>query len=86
MPTYDMKCSGCGEVTELFCKIAEMDKQVCVCGGHFTVQLNTSYALHRFKAGYYEHIDLQPVYCGSKRQLKTECDKRGLTSVYASEW
>lgn len=86
MPSYDMKCDECKQIKEIFCKIAEMDDQKCDCGGPLNAVLNTGYALHKFKAGYYEHIASEPIYCGSKRQLKTECDKRGLTSIYASEW
>lgn len=86
MPIYDMKCNICGVEKELLCKINERRDQNCICGGHLMVQLNSSYAVHSFKAGYFEHIALEPIYCGSKRQLKGECDKRGLTSIYASEW
>lgn len=86
MPTYDVKCTICGVEKEIICKIAERNKQNCICGGNYKVQFNSSYALHSFKSGYYEHIDHEPIYCGSKRQLRGECDKRGLTSIYANEW
>ncbi len=89
MPTYDMKCKDCGEKTEVVCKIAERKQQVCMkleCGASLIVILNSSYAVAPFKSGYFEHIALEPIYCGSKRQLRGECDKRGLTSIYASEW
>ncbi len=30
--------------------------------------------------GWYEHIDSYPIYIESKRQLKEECDKRGMVA------
>ena len=36
-----------------------------------------------FHEGFYEHLDSKPIYISSKRQLREECRKRGLTSDYA---
>jgi hypothetical protein len=40
-------------------------------------------AVHIFKAGFYEHIDSEPIYIGSRKQLQNETRSRGLTSDYA---
>lgn len=40
---------------------------------------------HPFKEGWYEHLGLEPVYVKSKRQLREECEQRGLTSEYARD-
>ena len=37
-------------------------------------------ALHRFRAGWYEHIALDPVYIDSPQQLRDECRKNGVHS------
>ena len=41
-----------------------------------------SAAIHVFRAGFYEHIDLEPIYCGSKAELRAQTEDRGLTSHY----
>lgn len=87
MPNYDFQCAECKQTEEVFCKIAELPKQRCsACGGSVKQVFKSPQVVAPFKAGYYEHIALEPIYCGSKRQLKSECDRRGCTSIYASEW
>lgn len=88
MPTYDMECTGCRQETVVICKIAEREEQVCrklECGAPLKQVLKGGHNVSAFKNGYYEHIDLEPIYCGNKIQLRDECRKRGLTSVYAEE-
>lgn len=86
MPTYDFRCDTCGLDLERFCKIAERKEQTCAaCEGPLKQTFNGGHFVSAFKNGYFEHIDLEPIYCGSKIQLRDECRKRGLTSVYAEE-
>jgi len=42
-----------------------------------------SAAVHIFHEGVYEHIDKEPIYVHSKKQLREETRSRGLTSDYA---
>lgn len=55
----------------------------CECGGATQKVWNKPPAMYPFKAGMYEHLDKDPIYIGSKQQLKEECLKRGLRSEYA---
>lgn len=41
--------------------------------------------VHRFKEGWYEHIDKEPIYISSKKQLREETEKRGQYSEYARD-
>lgn len=88
MPIYDMKCRACEKVQEVICKISDMEKQTCSnCSGEMKVIFLSDYqgASYGFKSGWYEHIAADPVYIGSKRQLRGETEKRGLTSQYARD-
>ncbi len=40
-------------------------------------------AIHIFHEGWYEHIDADPIYIKSRKQLREETRSRGLTSDYA---
>ena len=85
MPTYDFQCPKCGAEKEGFCKIAERREQKCDCGEVLKQTFHGGHFVSAFKNGYFEHIDLEPIYCGNKIKLRDECRKRGLTSVYAEE-
>lgn len=84
VPSYDFKCLDCEHEFNRIVKIADREYVHCPCGSKVKQILRTQEPI-MFRAGWYEHIDLNPVYIGSKRQLRGECDKRGLTSTYASE-
>ena len=82
MVIKDFRCPQCEEVHEVF-----------VDGDQVTVWHDCGTAMERvfaesakhfpFKVGWYEHIDLEPIYISSKRQLRRECEKRGVYSEYA---
>ncbi len=85
MPLYDYICPKCELQSEHINKIAERQNQPCDnCGANMNIQLTVGQYIP-FKEGWYEHIDKKPIYCSSKRQLRDECRKRGLTSIYAEE-
>ena len=81
MPTYDMKCSSCQQLSEVFCKIAERELQVCHCGSALQVQISMPNFVP-FHGGWHHNIDIEPIYIKNKRQLQHECQRRGLTSMY----
>lgn len=95
MPTYDMKCSNCGHEQEVFCKIDDRHHQPCPeCSPNgLTVVVHCMEIVYNspnnanlfFKEGWYEHIDHEPLYIKSMKQLKHECAIRGHTSVYAED-
>ena len=86
MPLYDFKCEKCKHIFEEYSKIADKDEVRCTeCGGP-TKTIIAPRKVILFRTGWYEHIDKDPMYITSKKQLKEECRKRGLTSTYAEEW
>lgn len=87
MPTYDYKCPECGHESERVCKIAERNDQYCECCMTQMKQVHKApnNANIFFKEGWYEHIDFDPIYISSMKQLKDETSKRGQTSVYAED-
>ncbi len=85
MPLHDLQCEACGQVEERLLGIEEKNPECPACGGA-TKRVLGSPVVHEFREGWYEHIDRKPIYVSSKKQLKDECRKRNLTSIYAEEW
>jgi hypothetical protein len=46
-------------------------------------QEKTHPGIHIFKSGYFEHIAADPIYCGSKADLRAVCRENNCTSDYA---
>lgn len=84
MPIYEFYCPTCDKSNERLLKIEHEEQHCLVCGGLVRKIISVPNP-HFFREGYYPHLDIKPVYCSSKRQLKEECKKRGLTSHYASD-
>ena len=86
MPNYIYECSK-GHRFEAF---AKMDERMKIrCPTHKIKPMHIVPAMQEpifFREGFYEHLDTKPIYITSKRQLKDEARKRGLTSIYAEEW
>jgi hypothetical protein len=79
MPIYNYECS-CGKSKELVARVSErVERLPCECG-EWMQQIIVSPQIEVFPSGYWEDIDVNPVYISSKRQLVEECTKRG---VYA---
>lgn len=55
---------------------AEQGKVVEVFGAHRHTREAPSVII--FKEEYYEHIDGHPIWITSKKQLREECEKRGM--------
>jgi putative FmdB family regulatory protein len=81
MPLYDFRCNKCSETTEEFCNSAVVEME-CACGGIKLRQLSTPRGFV-FKAGYYEHIAEEPIYCKSKADLRAACRLNDSYSDYA---
>lgn len=82
MPTYDYQCQKCGQKFEVFAKISDFSRHAeCACGGSGKLLVSKP-TYHPFPEGWWEHLDIDPIHISSKRQLRAECEKRGLSSVY----
>lgn len=82
MPLYDYKCE-CGKEFEALRTIDECESAPCECGKTASRTFSTRAArYHAFPEGWWDTLDVEPVYIKNKRQLKEECAKRGLSSVY----
>lgn len=81
MPLYDYECKVCGKTFEALSCISDRRSVLCDCGGGCRLLISKP-NFHPFPEGPWEHLDVEPVYISSKKQLKRECDKRGLSSVY----
>lgn len=84
MPLYDFRCKTCGLVWEDLIA-ADAPDPSCQCGG-LSERLISLPTPILFREGWYNDIDTEPMYISSKKQLRDECRKRGLTSIYAEEW
>ncbi len=80
MPIFDFKCPKCETIEEHFCKFDAVIK--CKCGEEMKKQFSTPHVYHSFREGYFENIDINPLYISSKKQLRHECEKRGVSSHY----
>jgi putative FmdB family regulatory protein len=79
MPFYDLDCPACGELIDVFMRIAETDSPRCPkCLGPSRIILRPVH-LDIFKPQWFENIDSSPQYVESKKQLREICDKNGLT-------
>lgn len=86
MPLYDFECKTCDIAFERQCKIAEKDKTTCPkCGGDDVKQLIVPPTVILFHAGWYEHFTSEPIYIGSKRELKEACHKYNMGSAYLDD-
>lgn len=86
MPFYDLECQGtpsCGEVRDAFMSIRETDSPTCPNCKASAKILIRGQAVNVFKEGWWDSLDPRgPIYIKSKKHLREECRKRGLTSHY----
>ena len=84
MPLFDLECTVCSQRRNNVVLASGAPTPTCgSCDGATQKVWDKPPAMYPFKAGMYEHLDKDPVYIGSKQQLKDECRKRGLRSEYA---
>ncbi len=80
MPLYEYKCKECGHRFDELLEKME-DKMPCEeCGSDAVIQFS-SIAVHIWEPKVFEHIDTKPMLIESKKQLKKECEKRGLVPL-----
>ena len=84
MPFYDLRCDECEQEFEnKFLKIADLDTVSCPdCLEPLRVLIRPV-ALELFPAQWMEHIDNEPQYVTSKKQLRDICAKNDLTCFYS---
>lgn len=82
MPLYDYECNSCKKVFEALAKADNSDAPVCESCGGSTRRLVSRATYHKFPEGFWPHLDIDDIYVSSRKQLKRECEKRGLSSVY----
>lgn len=83
MVVKDFRCPRCeAKALDLLCAPIE-SPPICSCGVQMERFFTAGSKFHPFREGFYEHLDVNPVYVTSKRQLKDECKRRGLSSAYA---
>lgn len=83
MPIYKHSCKQCNKVYSEYSTIADRNNSNCPeCGSSDTpIQISNFNRGHVFRPGFYEHLDTEPVYVGSKKQMKEECKKRGVRAL-----
>jgi len=84
VPTYEYACLACGRRFDVIKPVREYARQeVCpACRSARTKRLiAVSQGAHTWRPGWWEDIDIKPIWIESKRQLIEECKKRGLVPV-----
>lgn len=75
MPTYTYECPK-GHTFVEFRPMIDRAQTTCgICGQVAEQTIAFAPAVHGFKLGYFEHIERDPVYVGSKKELRELCNK-----------
>ena len=77
MPLYNYSCPDCNHNFEVINKICDRGCNRCLKCGNMARQAisRKPAAVHGFKLGWFEHIDIKPVYAKSKKHLRELCDQ-----------
>ncbi|RLF28924.1 MAG: hypothetical protein DRN14_03300 [Thermoplasmata archaeon] len=84
MPLYAYKCEECENEWEEFKKVDERLNTKCPkCGGKCKIDFSKfgTRNIMFFTPWTYEDLDVYPIHITSKKQLKRECEKRGLKAA-----
>lgn len=81
MKLFDFECISCGKVEEHLVHESEPSPICLHCGGGTKKIISSSRRINAFKPGFFD-IDVDPVYCETKQDLKRELDARQLRSPY----
>ena len=80
MPIYGYQCKKCNREWEAFRRIMERLEERCPdC--HKRPQLLLSANVQVFKPFWHPHLQHEPVYIETKKQLKKELEERGLREL-----
>ncbi len=83
VPNYDYYCQACEVDFEAFAKIAARSNVKHECGTLAMMVFHSATKPIVFRAGFFPHLDKNPVYAANKQQLKDECNKRDKFMPYA---
>ena len=82
MPTYSYHCNNCGMELDEFHKVDDRYNQQCPeCERMMEIMIQPIVS-HIFEGFWHPNLDKKPVYIKSKKHLKEESEKRGMTSYY----
>lgn len=80
---YDYQCQICGaRQDDIYASVDERAIS-CPCGGIANRIPSFNSRPQVFKAGLFEHVAEQPLYCGSKSDLRAVCRENNCSSDYA---
>ena len=91
VPIFDYRCPLCTTESRDVLVVKDEDVPSCrtpecpLSDRPMTKVFLSAAKVHDFKEGWYEHIDSQPIYISSKKQLREETEKRGQYSEYARD-
>lgn len=79
MPLFDFECKKCGKIAKdvFIRKLNGKNGIFCECGEKMT-KLVSAPNVYCFKPFWHPNLEKRPIYIESKKQLKSECEKRGL--------
>lgn len=84
MPNYDYRCDVCNQDWEEFNSIKQRNNSNCPsCDNAGTLRITTGRKPIVFQSQYFEHIAADPVYAGSKQQLKDHLKRHDCSMPYA---
>ena len=76
MPLYDFRCKKTDEVFERFTEYKDRHYQKCGCGS-VAIMMPPAPLVTSFPSGYFRDIAADPIYIGSKQQMKDACKQHG---------
>ncbi len=78
MPMYTYNCSNCDADFEEARTIAERKTSTCPdCGQSANLTIGRPASVIPFQLGIFEHITHNPIYIGSKKELRENCNRYG---------
>lgn len=83
MPLFDMQCLSCGAIQSDVWLGSNEDAPKCpMCGGQMEKRHFAAHSVVLFHEGFYEHLDRDPIYFSSKRELRRALRDRDLTMPF----
>lgn len=82
MPLYEYRCPRCNKTITLYRRVEDRPRTIYCEVCHTPACRVYSVNLSIFKPGWWEDIDVRPIWIESKKQLIEECEKRGLYAEY----
>lgn len=80
----DLKCRSCNWISrDVWMRRGGDPLPTCPkCASPQDRHFEASAKVHTFREGYYDNIDMEPIWIKDKKHLKRELTQRGLTSFY----